>query len=117
MFERFDIKNLYYCEIEDIVPIGMENFGGCISIDCIGETKRYSTIVCLIGRKYYDINNLKRNINILKCPQMEFPITSKNNHLYIIDESTLVPYVEKKNISDDYIVLQRLPFGKNRLLK
>ena len=117
MFERFDIKNLYYCEIEDIIPISMENFGGCISIGSLDESKRYSTIVCLIGNRYYDINNLSRNINILKCSQRDFPITSKNNHLYIIDESTLVPYVEKENVSSDYKVLQRLPFGKNRLIK
>ena len=114
MFEKFDIDSLYFCDVSDIVPLGMTNFGGCISIDYV-SSKRYSTVVCLRNGKYYDIDNLDRNMNIVRCPQIEMPLTSKDNHLYLIEEETLVPYKEKENI-EGYSVLQRLPFGKKRYI-
>lgn len=33
MFEKYDINNLYVCEIDDIIPMGITNFGGCVSIE------------------------------------------------------------------------------------
>lgn len=113
MFELFNVDELYFCTIEDIVPMGMQNFGGCISIESSNQT-RYETIVCLKNGKYYDINHLDRIINIDKFSQKEFPITSKNSHLYIIDTDSLVSYRDKVNTSCK--ILQRLPFGRSRLL-
>lgn len=115
MFEKFDIDSLYYCDVSDIIPLGMSNFGGYISIDYV-SSKKYSTIVYLRNGKYYDINNLNRNMNVVRCPQRDFPLTSKDNHLYLIEEETLVPYKEKEN-ADGYSVLQRLPFGIKKLMK
>lgn len=114
MFEKFDVDSLYKCYIEDIIPMGMSNFGGAISIDYT-SSNRYEAIVCLRNGKYYDINNLNRIINIVKFPQRDFPLTSKDNHLYIIDEESLVPL--RSEISIEYSVLQRLPFGKKRYIK
>ena len=114
MFELFNIDDLYFCQIEDMIPYGMENFGGCISISGT-EPKYYETIVCLKNGKYYDINHMNRIINIVRCPQREFPLTSKDSHLYILNEESLVSYREKTNT--DCTALQRLPFKRNRLLK
>jgi hypothetical protein len=114
MFEKFLIDDLYYCSISDIVPIGMTNLGGFISIDSFGD-RTYNTTVVLRNGKYYDINNLNRIINVVRAPQRDFPITSKDNHLYIIDEETLVPV--RAEVSSEYNVLQRLPFGKKRYIK
>lgn len=114
MFEKFDIDSLYTCFIEDIIPMGITNFGGAVSVDYTSGT-RYSTVVCLRNGKYYDIDNLNRIINIIKFPQKDMPITSKDGHLYVIDEESLVPL--RKSVSIEYSVLQRLPFGKRRYIK
>ena len=52
MFEKYDINNLYVCEIDDIIPMGITNFGGCVSIEYT-SSHRYQTIVCLKNGKYY----------------------------------------------------------------
>ena len=52
MFEKFDIDSLYTCFIEDIIPMGITNFGGAVSIDYTSST-RYSAVVCLRNGKYY----------------------------------------------------------------
>lgn len=114
MFEKFEIDDLYHCYIEDIIPMGMSNFGGAISIDYT-QSNRYQAIVCLRNGKYYDIDNLSRVINVVKFPQKDFPLTSKDSHLYIIDEESLVPV--RKDVSIEYDLLQRLPFGKRRYIK
>ena len=36
--------------------------------------------------KYYDISDLGKIINVVKFPQKECPFTSKNGHLYILDD-------------------------------
>lgn len=113
MFEKYNIDDLYYCTMQDMVPIGITNFGGCISIE--GSYDRtYETIVYFKDGKYYDINHIERIINVIKCPQMNCPTMSSNHHLYILLEETLVPYREQ-NYTDKNI-LQRLPFGKTRHL-
>ena len=33
MFEKYQIDDLFYCTIEDMLPIGITNFGGAISIE------------------------------------------------------------------------------------
>lgn len=114
MFEKFLIDDLYYCTIEDMIPLGITNFGGAISIESV-DNREYAAIVCLRNGKYYDINNLDRILNVVNCPQIKGPLTSKDNHLYILLQDTLVPYREKNNTS--HKVLQRLPFGKTRYLK
>lgn len=114
MFEKFDIDSLYRCYVDDIVPMGMSNFGGVVSIDYASSNK-YETVVCLRNGKYYDINNLNRILNVVKFPQKGFPITSKDNHLYIVDEESLVSL--RDEISIEYSVLQRLPFGKHRYIR
>lgn len=114
MFEKYEINNLYVCEIEDIIPMGITNFGGCLSIDYT-SSHRYQTIVCLKNGKYYDISDLGKIINVIKVPQKGCPFTSKNGHLYILDEESLVSYKDK--VSSEYKVLQRMPFGKTRLIK
>lgn len=114
MFEKYLIDDLYYCTVQDMVPLGITNFGGAISIESVNNCE-YETIVCLRNGKYYDINNLYRVLNVVNCPQMHCPLTSNDNHLYILLEDTLVPYREKNNTS--HSVLQRLPFGKTRYIK
>ena len=114
MFEKYEINNLYVCEIDDIIPMGITNFGGFVSID-YASSHRYQTIVCLKNNKYYDINDLSKVINVVSCPQKGCPFTSKNGHLYILDEESLVSYKDK--VSSEYKVLQRIPFGKTRLIK
>lgn len=114
MFEKFDIDSLYTCFIEDIIPMGITNFGGAVSIDYTSST-RYSAVVCLRNGKYYDIDNLNRVINVIKFPQRDMPITSNNAHLYVIDEESLVPL--RNDISIEYSILQRLPFGKRKYIK
>lgn len=114
MFEKFDIDSLYTCFIEDIIPMGITNFGGAVSIDYTSST-RYSAVVCLRNGKYYDIDNLNRVINVIKFPQRDMPITSNNTHLYVIDEESLVPL--RNDISIEYSILQRLPFGKRKYIK
>ena len=113
MFEKYEIDNLFYCTIEDMLPIGMTNFGGAISVEGT-YSGAYETILLYRDGKYYDINHLDRVINLVRCPQMEMPVVSNNNHLYTIIEETLIPYREK-NFTDKNI-LQRLPFGKTRYL-
>ena len=113
MFEKYEIDNLFYCTIEDMLPIGMTNFGGAISVEGT-YSGAYETILLYRDGKYYDINNLDRVINLVRCPQREMPVVSNNNHLYTIIEETLIPYREK-NFTDKNI-LQRLPFGKTRYL-
>lgn len=111
MFEKYEIDDLFYCTIEDMMPIGMTNCGGAISIEgAYGGA--YETILLYRNGKYYDINHLDRVINLVRCPQREMPITSNNRHLYVIIEETLIPYRER-NYTDKN-VLQRLPFGKTR---
>lgn len=113
MFEKYEIDNLFYCTIEDMLPIGMTNFGGAISVEGT-YSGAYETILLYRDGKYYDINHLNRVINLVRCPQREMPVVSNNNHLYTIIEETLIPYREK-NFTDKNI-LQRLPFGKTRYL-
>lgn len=113
MFEKYEIDDLFYCTIEDMLPIGMTNFGGAISVEGT-YSGTYDTILLYRDGKYYDINHLDRVINLVRCPQREMPVVSNNNHLYTIIEETLIPYREK-NFTDKNI-LQRLPFGKTRYL-
>ena len=60
------------------------------------------SVVCLRNGKYYDINNLNRILNVVKFPQKGFPITSKDNHLYIVDEESLVSL--RDEISIEYSI-------------
>lgn len=113
MFEKYNIDDLYYCSIESMVPFGMTNFGGAISIESF-DYHKYETIVFLRNGKYYDINNLKRVINVVKCPQREMPVTSDDGVLYIIDEDSLVPY--RQRTSTTHNTLQRLPFGMKKYI-
>lgn len=113
MFEKYEIDDLFYCTIEDMLPIGMTNFGGAISVEGT-YSGAYETILLYRDGKYYDINHLNRVINLVRCPQREMPVVSNDNHLYTIIEETLIPYREK-NFTDKNI-LQRLPFGKTRYL-
>lgn len=113
MFEIFNIEDLYYCTIDDITPLGMQNLDGWISIDA-SSLKIYNTIVYLKDGKYYDINHLDRIINVINYPQYFFPEISKNKHLYAINEKSLISYREKNNTNCK--VLQRLPLGRKRHL-
>ena len=97
----YNEEDLYYCTIDVIKPIAIENMGGLVSIS--GDPiKSYETIVYKLknefGEYYYiDIKHQRRKINLVNTPQDYTPRVSGNGLLYIIKKDTLVPYVEEKN--------------------
>lgn len=96
----YNEEDLYYCTIDVINPIAIENMGGLVSIS--GDQKKsYKTIVYKFenecGDNYIDIKHQRRKINLVNTPQDYTPRVSGNGLLYIIKKDTLVPYVEDKN--------------------
>lgn len=118
MFEKYNIDELYTCEIESWIPWSIESSGeGRISIT--GEdVGTYSTIVYKNNGRYVDIYHpdriifdmSKKNINRFCC--------SLDGCLYVLDDFTLRKYSDSLSEKQKSAkTLQRLPFGKKRLLK
>ena len=105
MFEKYDVDKLFHCEIYDMIPYYIENFGGCYSIT--GESRNsYETVVYYNNGRYIDVNNPDRIINVFESPSAKHPIQSRDFHLYSLNVKSLSKFENRKQVKS----LRKVPF-------
>lgn len=94
------LEDKYYGTIDVIIPMSVDNFGGCVSISGINK-RPYNAILRKdedeYGEKYTDITHEERIINVITVPQDNTPQMSENGFLYVLRKETLIPLCKNKN--------------------
>ena len=117
MFEKYDTKDLYIGEVEEIEPFSITKVGGLLDItgNFYGIKKR---ILLKKEDNYYDIFNLERTINIMDEDDRSFmPKLSKDRSIYILYKNSIVPYLKYKSEANPPKEIQVWPFEKVRRIK